>query len=316
MVIAIENLVKKFGERTVIDDLSLEINREIFSVLGPNGSGKTTLVNILCGLLRREGGKVQVNGLDPAKNPGAVRKKIGLVTQETALYEYLTAKENLEFHAKFYGVPKNQRKQKVKEALQLSQLEDRAKDRVHTFSGGMKRRLALVRSLIHDPEIVILDEPSLGIDVQNRNEIWNKILELKGEKTVLVNTNYMDEADKLAERIAIIDRGKLVALDTPKALKARAAGGVRLEARIEMEDDIKPLQVSLGEISSKTRITKETDGNYYSILMPANKQPYELLNEVSQILQSFPNIILKDLNIRVPTLADVFLELTGTKLRD
>ncbi|MHA1449370.1 MAG: ABC transporter ATP-binding protein [Candidatus Hodarchaeales archaeon] len=249
MVIAIENLVKKFGERTVIDDLSLEINREIFSVLGPNGSGKTTLVNILCGLLRREGGKVQVNGLDPAKNPGAVRKKIGLVTQETALYEYLTAKENLEFHAKFYGVPKNQRKQKVKEALQLSQLEDRAKDRVHTFSGGMKRRLALVRSLIHDPEIVILDEPSLGIDVQNRNEIWNKILELKGEKTVLVNTNYMDEADKLAERIAIIDRGKLVALDTPKALKARAAGGVRLEARIEMEDDIKPLKKRMGIIT-------------------------------------------------------------------
>lgn len=316
MVITIENLVKRFGERTVIDDLSLEIDKEIFAVLGPNGSGKTTIVNILCGLLKREGGKVLVAGLDPAKHAGAVRKKIGLVTQETALYEYLTARENLEFHARFYGIPKNQRKQKVKEALQLSQLEDRAKDRVHTFSGGMKRRLALVRSLMHDPEIVILDEPTLGIDVQNRNEIWNKILELKGEKTVIVNTNYMDEADRLAERIAIIDNGKLVALDNSKALKMKYAGGVRLEALIETKESIKSLEVSLVEISSKTRITSELGENSYNILIPADKQPNDLLTEVSRTLQGFPGMILMDLSLRVPTLDDVFLELTGTKLRD
>ncbi|MHA2332208.1 MAG: ABC transporter ATP-binding protein [Candidatus Hodarchaeales archaeon] len=317
MVISIINLTKRFGERTVIDNLSLEIDKEIFSLLGPNGAGKTTLVNIICGLLKREGGDVSVIGLDPDKQAGAIRKRIGLVTQETALYEYLSAKENLEFHARFYGVPKTQRKARIKEALELVQLEDRANDRVSTYSGGMKRRLALVRSLLHDPEIIILDEPTLGIDVQNRNEIWNRILELGEEKTILVNTNYMDEADRLADRCAIIDQGKLIALDTPKKLKAKHAGGVRLEARLSLEKkDLKSLQSRLSKVSAGVRFEELDSEGHYHVVLPAQKQPNQLLTEVSQIFKDFYAVTLEDLSLRVPTLDDVFLELTGSKLRD
>ncbi|MFW9852479.1 MAG: ABC transporter ATP-binding protein, partial [Candidatus Thorarchaeota archaeon] len=215
MMITITNLTKKYGERIVLDEISLNIGDEIFGLLGPNGAGKTTIVNILCGLLKRDSGEIFVAGLDPIKNPGAVRKKIGLVAQETALYEYLTAKENLVFHARFYGVPRSEREKRIQEALELAQLKDRANERVSKFSGGMKRRLALTRSLIHDPEILILDEPSLGIDVQNRNEIWNRILELKEDqnKCILLTTNYMDEADRLSDRCAIIDNGRIITLD-------------------------------------------------------------------------------------------------------
>ncbi|MFW9997017.1 MAG: ABC transporter ATP-binding protein [Candidatus Odinarchaeota archaeon] len=317
MVISIKSLNKRFGERVVLDNLSLEIGNEIFCLLGPNGAGKTTLVNILCGLLKRDSGNVSVAGLDPANQAGAIRKRIGLVTQETALYEYLSAKENLEFHARFYSVPRTKRKTRIKQALELAQLEDRANDRVSTYSGGMKRRLALVRALIHDPEIIILDEPTLGIDVQNRNEIWNRILELGEEKTILVNTNYMDEADRLADRCAIIDQGKLVALDDPVKLKVKHAGGVRLEARLSLEKkELEPLQSRLSGVSAGVRFEELQPDGHYHVVMPAQKQPNQLLTEVSQVFKEFTAIKLEDLSLRVPTLDDVFLELTGSKLRD
>lgn len=318
-MIKIKNLTKKFGKRVVLDNIQLEIGHEILGLLGPNGAGKTTTVNILCGLLKRDAGEISVMGMDPEKQPSDVRKKIGLVSQETALYEYLTAKENLEFHARFYGIPKFKRKIKVEEALELAQLTDRAKDRVKTFSGGMKRRLALVRSLMHDPEILILDEPSLGIDVQNRNEIWNRIHALKDndQKCVLLTTNYMDEADRLSDRCAIIDQGKIVAIDKPHNLKSQFAGGTRLEAILHIpEKNYKELNTELQEISPQTTITLQKSENNYFVKMPAMSEANQLLLQVSELFQKFQQIKIYDLSLRTPTLDDVFLELTGSKLRD
>jgi ABC-2 type transport system ATP-binding protein len=321
MSVTVENIAKKYGgKHLALDELSLTIDKGIFCLLGPNGAGKTTFVNILCGLLKRDSGKVSIFGMDPNEDIQKIRKQIGLVTQETALYEYLTAYENLQFHARFYGIPKSHRKEKIADALELAQLENRAKDLVHTFSGGMKRRLALVRSLMHNPELIILDEPTLGIDVQNRNEIWNRILDLKKDKTVIVNTNYMDEADRLGDTIAIIDHGKLIEKGKPNELKQKHAGGTRLEAIVLAKDDnVAEMEQDLKSISPELHLSiieQSLDKNEYQLTLPADKPANELLTEASQIFKKHQNIELLNVNIRVPTLDDVFLELTGSRLRD
>lgn len=316
-MITITNLVKRFGDRVAVDDLSVEIGQEVFTFLGPNGAGKTTVVNMLCGLLQRDSGMISISGLDPETSPGEVRSKIGLVPQETALYEYLTARENLDFHAKFYGVPGGQVKQRIQDALELVQLTERADDRVSTYSGGMKRRLALVRALLHDPEVLILDEPTLGIDVQNRNEIWNRIQELKEEKTILITTNYMDEADRLSDRCLVMAEGKLIALDTPANLKLKHAGGIRVEAYITADQKIvKALIEKLKQIAPEARYADTEMKGEFNFVLPARGQANELLTEVSRIFREFPQVNILDLSLRVPTLDDVFLELTGSHLRD
>ena len=182
MSISLSNIFKTYEDRPVLSGISLDIGKQNFVLLGPNGAGKTTLISIICGLLQADSGDMKIDLMDPKTQIREIRRRIGLVTQETEIYEYLTAKENLKFHARFYGVPAAQEKRKVKEMLALAHLESRAGDRVGTFSGGMKRRLALVRAMLHDPDILILDEPTLGVDVQNRNEIWNRILDLRGKK--------------------------------------------------------------------------------------------------------------------------------------
>lgn len=310
-MIEIENLSKSFNERTVLDDITFTADLEIFALLGPNGAGKTTIVNIICGLLPWDNGTVHINGVDPQKNPSQARKHIGLVTQETALYEYLTARENLEFHARFYGVEVNQRKQVINEALDFSQLEDRADDRVSTFSGGMKRRLALARSIMHNPEILILDEPTLGVDVQNRNEIWNRIKELE-DKTVLLTTNYMDEANRLSDRCAVIDNGNIVALGTPSKLKREHTGGVLLDAVIRVNSDtlLEEIISSFGNIK-----LNPLEDQQYQLLVPLREEPERYLAKMTELL-TIHGVDLVYMNLREPTLDDVFLKLTGSKLRD
>lgn len=317
MSIVISDLCKSYGERKVLDKISFEIGKQNFTLLGPNGAGKTTLVNMICGLLKYDSGKISVCGFDPRTQTQEVRKRIGLVTQDTAIYDYLTAKENLEFHANFYGVPKKSVKSKVNEALELAQLENRAGDLVGTFSGGMKRRLALVRAMLHDPEIIILDEPTLGVDVQNRNEIWNKILNMKGKKTVFINTNYMDEADNLSDICAVIDGGKVVAMDTPENLKTIYSDGVRLKAEIEIDQGkLNQLQTKLKKYSADTIISEDKMKSRYRISIPAKKKASILLTDVTEIFNKTDGVVIKDLQIRVPALDDVFLKLTGKKLRD
>lgn len=317
MSVAVSDLCKSFGKRKILDKISFEVGKQNFTLLGPNGAGKTTLVNMICGLLKCDAGKISVCGFDPRTQMQEVRKRIGLVTQDTSIYDYLTARENLAFHANFYGVPKNSVKSKVDEALRLAQLENRADDLVGTFSGGMKRRLALVRAMLHDPEILILDEPTLGVDVQNRNEIWNKILEMRGRKTILINTNYMDEADRLSDMCAVIDGGKVVAMDTPENLKTGYSDGVQLTAEIEIgRTEFPPLQSKLKAYSPDTVIAADQAENRYRITIPAKKRANSLLAEVAELFNETDGVTIKDLQIRVPTLDDVFLKLTGRKLRD
>ena len=226
--IEIKDLCKSFGKFKAVDRLTLAVRQgEIYGLLGPNGSGKTTTINMISGLSVPTSGEVRVMGYDVRRNARQVRQILGSVPQETALYEELTAWANMDFHADLFGIPRKEKKGRITKLLELVQLLDRKDSRVGTFSGGMKRRLALARALLHDPKLIYLDEPTLGVDVQARRAIWDYILSLRDEgKTVLITTNYLEEAQALCERLAIIDRGKLVAEDTPTHLKQTYGGSV------------------------------------------------------------------------------------------
>src|SRR5436305_11581520 len=230
MAAAIEmrDLCKTFGTLHAVDHLSLSVRPgEIFGLLGPNGSGKTTTIDMLSGLSIPTSGEVRVMGYDVRRQARAVRQILGVVPQETALYEELSAWTNMDFHADLFGIPRKEKKERINAMLQLVQLLDRKDSQVRTFSGGMKRRLALGRALLHGPQLVYLDEPTLGVDIQARRAIWDYILSLRAQgKTVLITTNYLEEAQALCDRLAIIDHGKLVALDTPEHLKDTYGGSV------------------------------------------------------------------------------------------
>ncbi len=223
-IIIVKNLVKKFKEVKAVDDISFEVKEgEIFAFLGPNGAGKSTTIKILTTLLNPTSGKIIVNGNDPVENKNAVRKSFGIVFQDASIDDNLTALENMYFHAVLYKVPKDIRKKMILELLKFVELDERKDDLVKTFSGGMKRRLEIARGLLHNPKILFLDEPTLGLDPQTRNHIWNFIKEINKNEgmTVFFTTHYMEEAERIAERIAIIDHGKIVALGTAGELRAQ-----------------------------------------------------------------------------------------------
>jgi len=223
-IIEVKNLVKKFKDFTAVNNISFSVyKREIFAFLGPNGAGKTTTIKMLTTLLHPTSGEVIVNGFSPAKDTNAVRKSFGIVFQDPSLDDELTAYENMEFHAVFYGVKKEIRKERIEKLLELVGLSDRKNDLVKHFSGGMKRRLEIARGLIHHPKILFLDEPTLGLDPQTRNFLWEYIKKMNKKEgmTVFLTTHYMDEADRIADRIAIIDRGKIVSMGTSEELKKK-----------------------------------------------------------------------------------------------
>ncbi|OGB86763.1 multidrug ABC transporter ATP-binding protein [candidate division WOR-1 bacterium RIFCSPLOWO2_02_FULL_46_20] len=220
--IEVTNLVKYFKNTKAIDDISFSVGAgECFSLLGPNGAGKTTTLNILSTLLKPTAGKALVAGFDVAKQKNEVRQSIGIVFQEPALDSKLTGKENLEFHAMMYGIKPSIRDERIKSLLQLVELTEKAETLVQNYSGGMKRRLEIARGLIHRPKVLFLDEPTLGLDSQTRRLIWDYIKKLNKENdvTIILTTHYMEEADFLCDRIAIIDRGKIVVNDSPANLK-------------------------------------------------------------------------------------------------
>ena len=219
--IEVRNLSKRFGELTAVDNVSFNVQKgELFAFLGPNGAGKTTTINILCTLLKPGTGTATVNGFDVVQQPRDVRRSIGLVFQDPTLDEYLTAEQNLRFHGYAYHLPQDILEKRMKELVDLVELSDRRKSRVRTFSGGMKRRLEIARGLLHDPEVLFLDEPTLGLDPQTRRHIWDYILTLQRLRglTIFLTTHYMDEAE-VADRIGVMDHGRMVALDTPAKLK-------------------------------------------------------------------------------------------------
>ena len=223
-MIKVQNLVKRFGELTAVDDVSFEVARgEVFAFLGPNGAGKTTTIKMLTTLLRPTGGAVELDGLDPVRERDEVRKRFGVVFQDPSLDQDLTAWENMEIHGVLYGVPRQKRRERAEELLKLFELWERRDALVKTFSGGMRRRLEIARGLLHTPKVLFLDEPTLGLDPQSRNQMWTHVKKLNesDQVTVFLTTHYMDEADRVADRIAVIDHGRIVAIGSSAELKER-----------------------------------------------------------------------------------------------
>jgi ABC-2 type transport system ATP-binding protein len=223
-MIRAQGLVKKFGDFTAVDNIAFDVAKgEIFAFLGPNGAGKTTTIKMLTTLLRPTSGSVSLDGLDPVTNQTAARRQFGIVFQDPSVDDEPTAYENMDFHGVLYSVPKKIRRARIEALLKLFDLWDRRKDQVKQFSGGMRRRLEIARSLLHTPKIIFLDEPTLGLDPQTRNQLWTHIKKLNDEEqvTVFLTTHYMEEAERVAHRIAIIDHGKIIAQGTPGELKAQ-----------------------------------------------------------------------------------------------
>jgi len=221
-VIEVQNLTKKFKDFVAVDNISFFIKKgEIFAFLGPNGAGKTTTIKMLTTLLLPNSGRMRLNGYDPVTQQREARRSFGIVFQDPSLDEELTAFENMEFHGVLYKVPKIVRRNRIEQLLKFVELWDRKDDLVKHFSGGMKRRLEIARGLVHHPEILFLDEPTLGLDPQTRNHIWNYIKNLNEEEkmTVFFTTHYMDEADRVANRVAVIDNGKIITQGSPQELK-------------------------------------------------------------------------------------------------
>jgi ABC-2 type transport system ATP-binding protein len=223
-VIRVERLVKRYGDLVAVNDVSFTVNAgEIFAFLGPNGAGKTTTIKMLTTLLKPTSGTVEIDGLDPARHPLDVRRRFGIVFQDPSLDVELTASENLHLHAALYAVPRAMRDSRIEYLLKLFELWDRRDSIVKQFSGGMRRRLEIARGLLHTPKILFLDEPTLGLDPQTRNQLWTLVRQLNEQErvTVFLTTHYMDEADRAAQRIAIIDHGRIVAEGTAAALKTQ-----------------------------------------------------------------------------------------------
>jgi ABC-2 type transport system ATP-binding protein len=299
--IVTEGLTKKFGDLTAVDSASIEINEgELFGLLGPNGAGKTTLISMLCTMLKPTGGRGEVSGHDIVSDPDGVRNSIGIVFQDPSLDEQLTGRENLDFHGRMYRI-KHNRKERIEEVLNLVELSDRADGLVKTYSGGMRRRLELARGLMHHPEVLFLDEPTLGLDPQTRLHIWEYIKELKQKGvTIIITTHYMDEADYLCDRIAIIDHGRIIALDTPERLKGLVAGDV---ITIESSDPEKLAEVLEGEakiLGSVLQLNvRNGETQIPKIIEIANKN----------------GITVDSVGLRKPTLEDIFIHITGRSIR-
>lgn len=223
-IIIVKNLTKKFGEFIAVDDISFEVKEGgIFAFLGPNGAGKSTTIKMLTTLLTPTSGELFINGNNPVTNPDLVRRSFGIVFQDTSLDDELTAWENMEFHGVLYDVPKKLRRERIEQLLNFVELLDRKNNLVKEFSGGMKRRLEIARGLLHHPKIIFLDEPTLGLDPQTRNHMWEYLKDLNKKEgtTIFFTTHYMEEADRIAEKIAIIDHGKIIASGTSQELKEK-----------------------------------------------------------------------------------------------
>ena len=303
-IIEVRDLVRKFGDLVAVDNVSFTVEEgEVFGFLGPNGAGKTTTINVLCTLLKPTSGEAWLNGYHVVRDQAKARRSIGLVFQEPSLDDQLTAEENLNFHAILYDIPAAARAKRMEEVLKMVELYDRRKDSIKTFSGGMKRRLEIARGLMHYPRVLFLDEPTLGLDPQTRNLIWEYILQLREREgiSIFLTTHYMDEAEH-ADRIAIIDYGKIVALDTPDNLRGLVGGDI---ITVKTTDD----QLAAKEISQRFgfQVNDGQNGLHFEVQKGEEFIP--------RLVEQLPVEILS-ISLRRPTLDDVFLKFTGRQIRD
>jgi ABC-2 type transport system ATP-binding protein len=310
--IEVEHIVKKYGEFTAVDDVSFNVKEgEIFGLLGPNGAGKSTLIRMMTTLIPITAGSARIGGHDVAKEPNAARRMIGVIPQALTSDLDLTVEENMNIYAKLYDVPAKERKASIDELLQLVDLTKWRDAATKTLSGGMRRRLEIARGLVHHPRIFFLDEPTTGLDPVSRVAVWEMLGNIKEHRqlTILITTHYMDEADRLCDRIAIVDHGKLVALDTPMALKESVPGSNVIEA--QFENPPADWEQKLQALDDVTSVQHEGAGMYRVLTGNGSLTTTQLVELAVQ--HSVP---VKTLTVQNTTLDDVFVHYTGRQLRD
>ena len=315
-IIEVRDLKKYFGkgEKLVkaVDGISLEIHEnEIFGFLGPNGAGKTTSLRMIIGLLKPDAGNITINGQNPHKNGKELKKMLGIIPQSLTFYNDLTVEENMWFLAKIYDLPKEDAKNRIDSLISKVGLEEKRKHLARNLSGGLQRRLNLILGLVHDPKIILCDEPTPGLDPQSRVAVWEVIKDLPRQgKTVILTTHFMEEADRLSDRVAIIDHGKILVLDTPKKLKSSIGEGDLVEFSLSEEGNIDTLVQSL-------KIFEGIEDAYISsgyVVIRA----LDVVSRLSRILNFIEsqNWTVENMSIRSTSLEDVFINLTGRALRD
>jgi len=312
-IIEINNLTKVYKNGkivTAVNNVDFSVYKgEIFGLLGPNGAGKTTLIRMLTTLIPPTSGTALVDRFDIAKDPEKIRSIIGVCPQNSTLDLELTAWENLDFHGKLYGMPDKKRKERIVELLKMTDLFDRAYSQVSTFSGGMRRKLEIVRAFIHHPLILFLDEPTIGLDPESRREVWQQIRVLTSENTtVILTTHYMDEAERLCDRIALMDGGKVIMLDTPDNLKKAMPEGDLIEVGVDTIDE--PLLTGIKGIQSILNVSVKEN----KVLIAA-KDGSGTLPEIISVFEKTKKKV-RSISIHSPSLEDVFIQFTGRKLSD
>jgi ABC-2 type transport system ATP-binding protein len=313
--IEVQHIVKKYGDFTAVDDVSFNVKEgEIFGLLGPNGAGKSTLIRMMTTLIPITSGKAIIGGHNVAKDPDAARRMIGVIPQALTSDLDLTVEENLNIYAKLYDVPAKERKRSIDELLGLVDLTKWRDAQTKTLSGGMRRRLEIARGLVHHPKIFFLDEPTTGLDPVSRVAVWEMLGNIKSQRqlTILITTHYMDEADRLCDRIAIVDHGKLVALDAPMALKASVPGSNVIEAHFEHPPvDWADWEQRLRGLPGVTSVQNESEGMFRVLTANGSGTTTDLV-EMAVVL----GVTLKTLTVQNTTLDDVFVHYTGRQLRD
>lgn len=290
-----------------MDNLSLDIcNNEVFGLLGQNGAGKTTIIHMLATLLKPTSGSATVNGFDIVKEPAKVRASIGIVFQAPSSDDMLTGYENLKLHSLLYNVPRKIREERISDVLELVDLTERQHDQVKKYSGGMRRRLEIARGILHKPKILFLDEPTLGLDPRSRESMWKYIRKLVQEEkiTIILTTHYMEEADFLCDRIGILDRGKIIALDTPSQLKEIVSGNDIIKLRLERKDE--DFDTLLKDLSFIHRISTDVDGSVILLVENASRNLPKILKKVNAESVEFSN---RNLN-------DVFIHFTAQETKE
>jgi ABC-2 type transport system ATP-binding protein len=310
--IEVQHIVKKYGDFTAVDDVSFQVKEgEIFGLLGPNGAGKSTLIRMMTTLIPITAGTACIAGHDVAKEAGAVRRSIGVIPQAMTSDLDLTVEENMNIYAKLYDVPAKRRKEAIEELLETVDLTKWRGAQTKTLSGGMRRRLEIARGLVHSPKIFFLDEPTTGLDPVSRVSVWEMLTSIKARRklTVLITTHYMDEADRLCNRIAIVDHGKLVALDTPEALKASVPGSNVIE--VQFDNPPADWEQKLRALSDVTSVQPESAGMYRVLTANGSRTTTELVE-----MAVSAGVPVRTLMVQNTTLDDVFVHYTGRQLRD